>query len=67
METSKVLLKVEYLVETEDMSDSEYYDQEERVFLVTEQMIMDLVSEHADLNPGEEISFDNFWVNQVLF
>jgi hypothetical protein len=67
METSKVLLKVEYLVETEDMSDSEYYDQEERVFLVTEQMIMDLVSEHADLNPGEEISFDNFWVNNVPF
>ena len=39
-------IKVTYLIENDSMSDKEYEEQEEKEFIITEQMIYDLVMEN---------------------
>ena len=39
-------IKVTYLIENDSMSDKEYEEQEEKEFIITEQMVYDLVMEN---------------------
>ena len=39
-------IKVTYLIENDSMSDKAYEEQEEKEFIITEQMIYDLVMEN---------------------
>jgi hypothetical protein len=60
--STEVVLKVEYIVDRDDMTEEEYQAQEEREFFVTKEMIMFLVEEYADFNPREYLCGENFFV-----
>jgi hypothetical protein len=62
--SNEVVLKVEYIVDRDDMTDDEYQEQEERVFFVTKEMIMELVEENADFNSGEWLCGENFFITK---
>jgi hypothetical protein len=62
--SNEVVLKVEYIVDRDDMTDDEYQAQEEKVFFVTQEMIMLLVEEYADFNPGEYLCGQNFFITK---
>jgi len=57
-------IEVEYLLTSDDMTDEEYADQKERTFIITKDMIHELVSQNADY-PYEtmDICDDNFYIN----
>jgi hypothetical protein len=62
--SNEVVLKVEYIVDRDDMTDDEYQEQEEKVFFVTQEMIMALVEENGDFNPGEYLCTQNFFITK---
>jgi hypothetical protein len=41
-----IKIKVTYIIDNDTMSDKEYEEQEEKEFIITEQMIYDLVMEN---------------------
>ena len=41
------MIKISYVIERDDMTDKEYENQKEREFIVTKDMLYDLVSEHV--------------------
>lgn len=43
------MIKVEYLIDDDHMTEKEYEDQNYREFTITEDMIVQLINEHADL------------------
>jgi hypothetical protein len=63
--SNEVLLKVEYIVDRDDMTEEEYQEQEERVFYVTEEMIMTLVQDHVTLNSDEYVCNQNFFITKT--
>lgn len=60
------MIEVEYLVTTDVMTDEEFMNQEERKFIITDKMIMDLIEEHGDIrrgrNSSERESVEQFYV-----
>ncbi len=56
-------IKVEYIINGDDMSDEEYEDQEEKTFTVTEDMIIEFMEDNISIPKGHEICRDNFYVN----
>jgi hypothetical protein len=62
--SNEVVLKVEYIVDRDDMTDDEYQEQEERVFFVTQEMIMALVEENGDIKPGEYLCNQNLYITK---
>jgi hypothetical protein len=62
-------LKVEYRIENENMSDEEWENQEEKTFIVTEEMIYELMCSHGcdgfdnkPENKGNEIDRSNMFL-----
>ena len=58
-------IKVEYRFESEDMTDEEYKDQDEQTFIITQDMIYELVRQNIILPNGKEICQENFYYNMV--
>jgi len=56
------MIKISYVIERDDMTDKEYENQKEREFIVTKDMLYDLVSEHVALGKDEWICSDNFYI-----
>jgi len=56
-------IKVEYMYTSEDMTDEEYNDQDEQTFIITQDMIYELVRQHVKIPEGKEICQDNFYYN----
>lgn len=56
------MIKINYVIERDDMTDEEYENQEEQEFIVTEDMLYELVKENISLGKGEEICWENFYV-----
>jgi len=56
------MIKINYIIEKDDMTDEEYENQEEREFIVTKDMLYELVNEHVSLGKDETICSENFYV-----
>ena len=56
-------IEVEYMFTSEDMTDEEYDDQDEQTFIITQDMIYELVRQHVKIPEGKEICQDNFYYN----
>lgn len=56
------MIKINYVIESDGMTNEEYENQEEREFIISKDMLYELVQENVTLNKGEEISYQNFWV-----
>ena len=63
-------IKVEYRIENDNMSDEEWENQEEKTFIVTEQMIYELMLNHGcdgfdnkPENKGNEIDRSNMYLS----
>jgi hypothetical protein len=56
------MINIKYIIDGDDMTDEEYENQEEREFIVTEDMLYDLVNEHVVLGKDEWICSDSFYV-----
>jgi len=54
-------IKVEYRFESDDMTDEEYDDQDEQTFIITQDMIYELVRQHVKIPEGKGICQDNFY------
>jgi len=57
-------IKVEYIVDEDDMTDEEYENQEEKTFIITEDMIIEFMEDNISIPKGHEICRDNFYVNK---
>ena len=52
-------IEVEYLIDNDKMSDTEYENQTEKKFIITEEMIVDLMNSHGcEGNKTREDSID---------
>jgi hypothetical protein len=60
----KRVIKVEYMFNSEKMSDQEYSDQDDKTFYITKEMIYDLVRKNVQIPEGFEICQDNFYINK---
>lgn len=61
----KVILKIDYFVDSMNMTDEEYENQIFREFEVTEDMILEMVSNHVVLRSDEVVCSDNFYIYNV--
>lgn len=59
------VLEVEYFIEDDDMTDDEYQNQEFKTFIITEEMIHELVSKNVKLNKNQIICDKNFFINKI--
>ena len=57
----KPIFKIEYYLENDNMTDEENENQEEQEFIITRQMLYDLVRENVDLGDCE-IDQNNFYI-----
>ncbi len=57
----KPMMKIDYRYDSDEMTDDEYADQEEKIFIVTEEMVRELIMEHTDIPKGTEICRSNFF------
>jgi hypothetical protein len=62
---SKKILKVEYILDGDEMSDEEYENQKEKEFFITEDMIIDLMKESITLKRGQYICEDNLFITKI--
>lgn len=58
----KPILKVEYFIEDDKMSDDEYQNQEFKCFTITEEMILEIVENNVKLEKGQTICNNNFFI-----
>ena len=63
-------IKVEYRIENENMSDEEWENQEEKIFIVTEQMVYELMMrdgcdgfDNKPENKGNDIDKSNMYLS----
>lgn len=56
------MVKVEYYFESDEMTDDEYNEQE-REFIITKEMIIELIMEHVEIPEGMEIDYENIYAN----
>ena len=61
----KPVIKIEYRLESDLMTDEEYENQEEKTFIVTEEMLYNLVEENVILEEGYSIDDVNFYINKI--
>lgn len=59
------ILKVEYHLENDNMTDKEYEDQDEKEFVITKEMLIELVYQRVELKDGNSICSENFYVNKI--
>lgn len=59
------ILRIEYFVESDEMTDEEYNDQEYREFIVTESMLRELVENNLSLKQNERVDDVNFFVYKL--
>lgn len=59
------ILKVEYLIESDEMNDEEYENQEFRTFEITQEMLIDIMEQRIELKKDECIYNDNFFVTKI--
>lgn len=52
------MVKIEYYIENDNMSVEEYENQEAKVFILTEEMIKDIMRKEIDLKDGDYIDSD---------
>lgn len=57
------MIKVEYRFESDEMSDEEYNNQEEQEFIITEDMIDQLIMMYTDIPKGYDICRENLYVS----
>jgi hypothetical protein len=56
------LIKVEYYLEGDDMTDEEFSNQEAQVFIITKSMI---IEREVEIEAGKEIDWDNVYINKL--
>ena len=61
----KPILKVEYLIDDDNMSDKEWENQEFREFTITQDMLVELVEKHVELKRDQTIDSSNFFINKI--
>lgn len=49
------MIKVEYYIDNDDLSDEEFENQEPKEFIITKDMIIDLLYDHVKMNKGDTI------------
>lgn len=59
------LIKVEYYLEGDDMTDEEFSNQEAQVFIITKSMIIEMIEREVEIEDGKEIDWDNVYVNKL--
>lgn len=59
------ILRVNFFIERDDMSDDEYNNQEFNTFLITEDMIRILVEQNVRLKENETICDTNFFITKI--
>ena len=62
---SKPIMKVEYRFDNDNMSDEEYSNQEEMEFIITKDMIIELMHNHIKLENGNSICEENLYVSKI--
>ncbi|MFT5450569.1 MAG: hypothetical protein ACI9N9_000046 [Enterobacterales bacterium] len=58
----KPMIKIDYRYESDEMTDDEYAYQDEKIFVVTEEMVRRLIMDHTDIPKGLEICRSNFYI-----
>ena len=61
----KPILKVEYLIDDDNMSDKEWENQEFREFTITQDMLIELVGSHVKLERDQTIDSSNFFITKI--
>lgn len=59
------LIKVEYYLEGDDMTDEEFSNQEAQVFIITKSMIIEMIEREVEIEAGKEIDWDNVYINNL--
>lgn len=59
------MIRVEYRFDSDDMSDEEYGDQEEQEFIITKDMIIDILERNVEIPAGKEICHENIYVHEM--
>jgi hypothetical protein len=59
------MIKVEYRLDSPHMSDEEWENQEERVFVITKDMIIDLIQDKVVLPEGTYVDTDNVFTTKM--
>ena len=62
---SREALKIEYRFENDNMTDEEYMNQEEMEFIVTYDMLHELMEREVKLEGGNSICTENFYVTKL--
>jgi hypothetical protein len=61
----KPVLKVQFFIENDKMTDEEYQNQDEKEFIITESMIRDIVEQNVELGKGNRLCENNFYINKI--
>jgi hypothetical protein len=59
------MIKVDYRFESDEMSDEEYGNQEEREFIITKEMIIDIIKDNISIPKGHEICTENIYTKRI--
>lgn len=56
------MITVEYRFDSDDMTDEEYGNQDEQKFVITKEMIIEILRENVEKPKDHEICSDNIYV-----
>lgn len=49
------MIKIEYYIDSDDMSNEEFEDQPPKEFIITEDMIQELIHKHTNIKPSDSV------------
>ena len=52
-------LKIIYIFDNDEMSDEQFENQPDRTFVLTEEMIIDVMEKYVDLKKGDSITINH--------
>ena len=52
-------LKIIYILDNDEMSDEQFKDQPDRTFVLTEEMIIEVMKKYVDLKKGDSITINH--------
>jgi hypothetical protein len=62
---SKPLIEVEYYYENDDMTDEEYSNQETKKFVITKDMIIEMIEQNVEFPEGMELDWENIYISKL--
>jgi hypothetical protein len=61
----KPLIEVEYYYENDDMTDEEYSNQETKKFVITKDMIIEMIEQNVEFPEGMELDWENIYISKL--